>query len=299
MNYYEILEISQHASPEVVKAAYKSLMQRYHPDRNPDNPEIAERASQIIQAYEVISDLTKRAAYDVELKLHDTKIVPGRSAIGKSSPLASTDLSGNKTGWAVWIIILSIIISGWIIISVSKKGKTRQNETQNVQSSLNTNFSLNDRGEDMSVQKDISMASDEKLLNAGADKPGSDDSTKVIYDLVSDFTVNIGSANNLHHVLSIPLLNAKVGSVESEKVIRYIEANKQLIVSKMSAKLANAKYEELIKLDGEQFLKNLILDSIDETAGTDRLKEFPSSGDENPGHYGVTDIILPNSFSVR
>ena len=54
MNYYEILEVSRNASKEVVKAAYKSLMQRYHPDKNPGDTAIAERAAMVVQAYEVI-----------------------------------------------------------------------------------------------------------------------------------------------------------------------------------------------------------------------------------------------------
>ena len=68
MNYYEILEVSQNASKEVIKAAYKSLIQRYHPDKNPDNVQIAERASLVVQAFEVLSNVDKRAVYDLQLK---------------------------------------------------------------------------------------------------------------------------------------------------------------------------------------------------------------------------------------
>ena len=68
MNYYEILEVSPAASPEVIRAAYKSLMQRYHPDRNPDDASAAVRATRVVQAYEVLSDAERRAAYDRELQ---------------------------------------------------------------------------------------------------------------------------------------------------------------------------------------------------------------------------------------
>lgn len=301
MNYYEILEVSQNASPEVVKAAYRSLMQRYHPDRNPDNPAIAERASQIIQAYEVISDVSMRAAYDIEHNLHETKIIYGRTAIEQAAHLLRYKHapSGKTSASIVWIIILSIVISGWLILSLSKRNQSLQTETQSIQSSLNIKLSLNNKSEGRFVHKDEIISSDADLLKTDADKRKSDSASRVITDLISDFTINIGAANNLHRVLSIPALSARVGTFESEKVIKYMEVNKQLIVAKIADKLASAKYEEFIKPDGEQYLKKIILDSIDETAGTDRFNEFPASGDENPGRYGVVDIILPNSFSVR
>jgi len=301
MNYYEILEVSQNASPEVIKAAYKSLMQRYHPDRNPDNTEIAERASQITQAYEIISDASRRSAYDVELNLRESTINPGRSAV----ELASNKLrnkqkpSGKTSNRAIWIIILSIIVSGWLILSLSKRKKSQQVDVLSVQALVKEKSVLIGVDDDKSVQKDMVNAVDKDTLKADVGKTRTDSASKVINGLISDFTVNIDSVNNLPHVLFIPVLNARVGAFESDKVIRYVEGNKQLIVSRISEKLAKAKYEEFIKLDGEQFLKNLILDSIDETAGTDRFKEFPPSGEENPGRYGVVDIILPNSFSVR
>ena len=67
MNYYEILEVSPLASREVLRAAYKSLMQRHHPDRRPHDADTAHRAALIAQAYAVLSDGHKRAAYDALL----------------------------------------------------------------------------------------------------------------------------------------------------------------------------------------------------------------------------------------
>lgn len=66
--YYEALEVSPNASQAVIRAAYKSLIQRYHPDKNLGNPEMEERTVLIGQAFEVLSDPVKRKAYDLELK---------------------------------------------------------------------------------------------------------------------------------------------------------------------------------------------------------------------------------------
>jgi curved DNA-binding protein CbpA len=61
---YEILEVSPKASAEVIKSAYRCLAQRYHPDRNPEDPLAAERMRLINQAYRVLADSLKRARYD-------------------------------------------------------------------------------------------------------------------------------------------------------------------------------------------------------------------------------------------
>lgn len=93
MNYYELLEVSPNASAAVIRAAYKSLMQRYHPDKNSGNPAAAERASLVVQAYEVLSDSNKRSAYDLELKRQQdrTPPAPSRDRRHNAAPRPRTD----------------------------------------------------------------------------------------------------------------------------------------------------------------------------------------------------------------
>lgn len=62
--HYDNLKVARNAPPEVIRAAYKTLSQKYHPDRNPGSPE-AIRVIQIINsAYEVLSDPVKRHEHD-------------------------------------------------------------------------------------------------------------------------------------------------------------------------------------------------------------------------------------------
>ncbi len=63
-DYYEILGVERTASTEEVKRAYRRLAIRFHPDRNPDDPEAEARFKEATEAYSVLSDPHKRARYD-------------------------------------------------------------------------------------------------------------------------------------------------------------------------------------------------------------------------------------------
>jgi molecular chaperone DnaJ len=63
-DYYDVLGVSQTATKDEIKAAYRKLAMQYHPDRNPDNKEAEEKFKEASEAYEVLSDDTKRQRYD-------------------------------------------------------------------------------------------------------------------------------------------------------------------------------------------------------------------------------------------
>ncbi len=63
-DYYEVLGIARDASKAQIKKAYRRLALEYHPDRNPENPQAAEKFKEAAEAYEVLSDDEKRRRYD-------------------------------------------------------------------------------------------------------------------------------------------------------------------------------------------------------------------------------------------
>lgn len=92
---YDVLEVSQRASPIVIKAAYRSLAQSLHPDKNFGTVASGERLAELNDAYFTVSDPARRLLYDRSLGLHAANserrgMAPsGQNGIGRFS-------SGNK-----------------------------------------------------------------------------------------------------------------------------------------------------------------------------------------------------------
>ena len=63
-DYYEVLGVKKSATPDEVKKAFRAQAVKYHPDKNPDNPEAEAKFKEASEAYEVLSDAGKRKVYD-------------------------------------------------------------------------------------------------------------------------------------------------------------------------------------------------------------------------------------------
>lgn len=63
-NYYEVLGVSKNAAVKDIKKAYYQLAKKYHPDTNKGDPNASKKFQEVSEAYEVLSDETKRKEYD-------------------------------------------------------------------------------------------------------------------------------------------------------------------------------------------------------------------------------------------
>lgn len=303
MNYYEILEVSPNASPAVIKAAYKSLMQRYHPDRNPDNSETAEHALLISQAYELLSDSNKRAAYDIELTQLSGHLINSRDKSRDVLARPASVVKGSESYWYLWLLTALIILPSWLILSLSNKQQSPESELREIRLSFEGNQLTQKQVQTKIHRIDEIFREHPEILQKEASERAKEVAARTIPIFITNLTVNLRAPDKTSdvsgHALIIPILGVVVGTFDPEKFIRHIESNNEFISQKLAEKLVNVKYEELINIEGEHYLKNIILDSLGEITGTSRFEDYPSSKAEAPGHYGVIDVLLPESFSVQ
>jgi len=102
-DYYRVLAIKRGASGQEVKAAFRQLVMRYHPDHNPGREAWAgKRLQGIIQAYEVLGNPSSRRSYDARLAARSQARVvrqPARPARSSAQDIARIILWRGTPGW--------------------------------------------------------------------------------------------------------------------------------------------------------------------------------------------------------
>jgi molecular chaperone DnaJ len=94
-DYYKVLELARTATEAEIKKAYRRLAMKFHPDRNPDDKDAEERFKEAKEAYEVLTDAQKRAAYD---QFGHAGVDATRAAGGFSAAEAFGDIFGEVFG---------------------------------------------------------------------------------------------------------------------------------------------------------------------------------------------------------
>lgn len=94
-DFYEVLGVSPDAGPEEIKAAFRQLGKKYHPDANPGSQAADERFKRVSEAYSVLSDPDRRREYD---RLRPRPGAPAGPSAG-SRPGASADPRPDSAGW--------------------------------------------------------------------------------------------------------------------------------------------------------------------------------------------------------
>jgi hypothetical protein len=114
--HYDSLKITRDAPLEVVRAAYRALTLKYHPDRHDSDPQANERMAELNNAYDVLSDPDKRREYDEWIQFVESRPVRERTDSAATAPradwLGSTD-AGERPGTS-WVYGMTRFRHYWV-----------------------------------------------------------------------------------------------------------------------------------------------------------------------------------------
>ena len=106
--YYDVLQVERDASPERVRAAYRKLAQKYHPDKMPDNANAARAMAAINAAYEVLSDAHRRAEHDLWIRRAEQ---PARPPAAVQAPASLWAFMHPATSWAWYLLFGTMLVA--------------------------------------------------------------------------------------------------------------------------------------------------------------------------------------------
>jgi curved DNA-binding protein CbpA len=281
-SHYDVLEVSPSASPEVLRAAYKSLIQRYHPDRNPGDATAAERSTQVVRAYQVLSDPVLRAGYDLELQ--GLAASRERSPFRPAVPAARPERDESRSLKTLWIAAGLICVALWYFGQTILKPAPTGAE----------------------LRAPAARPADAKPIDAAAGNQGVS-AAAVIPDYIKDVKVALptllwkdadGGQHIAKRTLQIKAVGLVAGGSDLDKYIELLRSSHEYVSRKLAEQLAKADYDLLVAADGDRYLKRMILESISDITNAKRPAAGMSAG-AAAAHYGVVEVVLPESFAVE
>ena len=105
VTHYDTLKVTPDAPPEVIQAAYKALAQKYHPDKNLNNPEAVRMMQMVIASYKVLADDKKRAEHDEWVKKQlpqpPKRVLTPQEKAAEEKAAMYAETAAKWAGWAV------------------------------------------------------------------------------------------------------------------------------------------------------------------------------------------------------
>lgn len=320
MDHYETLEVSRNASPAVIRAAYKSLMQRLHPDKHPSDQAADERAALVARAYEVLSDADRRAAYDRELRssveadrtgpLQGDPVARGGDASEKRTSTGAT-LTSRRTPrpappsiavgiWALSLVVALGLVSAWIYQGASQANP--QAELETIRQAFDSGDITEADRQRLFERKRTILSTHPELLAVENVRKADDMAGRTFALLEAPVSVQIAAAPTVGrgpvYELSIAQISLLVGTFDSGKHLAHLANHRERLVAVVSERLAQLDPGRLTGPRSAAYLNEAILGAIVGALGTEPTQTYPSTFFESPGRYGVISLVLPESFKL-
>ena len=309
--YYEILEVSPNASQAVIRAAYKSLMQRSHPDKNSGDLQMEQQTILIGQAFDVLSDPEKRKAYDFELKQNGSRKSPVTEKSPRAEGGAMTTQQNNQPNasqvfrqvpldknfpfssvmlWVVGLLVL-LTIGSKVFTSPENQAAVqaeRQQPTEQMKAGELTRLAAEKDAKEETARKLAESKIARTIPNLALSITVKMPPTKNGFNHCSEFAI-------CTHYIKTSALGIIVHTNDHEKIIQHIQKNRDLIVEGIKTELGRHLYTDLNQVNGEEKLKKIILEKINRTIVGYENYRFSDISQ----FKGVEEILLPESFSIH
>lgn len=300
--HYDTLEVSPAASPETIRAAYRSLMQRFHPDRLPGDATAAARAAEIAHAYDVLSDAARRAAYDAALRRPAAAAATARASArpAGAAPRRAGAGAGAGGGWGgfTWIAVLvaGVGVGGWLATRSFGEPEPAA-RLQALQAAFHAEGATEAVRRDLQAQKAQLLSRHPELASreqAAAQQAAAERSARLLTQPLVVWIEARGEAPAAE--LVVPAIHLQMGGFESAQAMAHLQRHRDRVVQELGQRLARLEVPRLRTPAAAQVLAEAILGSVSASLGTDPAQPFPSTWLESPGRHGVVSVSLPERF---
>jgi len=315
VDHYETLEVSRNASPEVIRAAYRSLMQRLHPDKLTPGQDDSGRAARIAQAYEVLSDPVRRVVYDRAL---DSLPVSERTGldqvrppagsghpvvVGASGGAATSGQSVRSARTGAWALFLVVVLGGaWAWLSWDAKPADVRAELAAIRQGFDAaDLTESQRRQMDQRRRDILEGHPELRAIESAEKAEAM-AARTVALLEAPLSVQVVATPSVGrgpvYELSIDRISLLVGTFDAQRHLSHLARHRDRLIGALAERLSQADPTRLAGPQAGAYLRELMLGSVVTALGTDPKQAYPSTYFESPGRYGVVDLVLPDSFRL-
>lgn len=295
MTHYDTLEISPKASADVVRAAYRSLIQRFHPDRNAGDDAAAERAVAITRAYEVLSNAASRGAYDEQLRaaaegpMRSPASRPADRALSRPSRRAHP--GGMRVSWH-WTGLACVVVAGALWLGTHEKDAGV--ELASIRQAFDAADAPEARRRQLYARKEALLQQDPALRLEGAAENARQRAARTVDLLDAPLVLQSGK-----HEITIARLRLVLGSFDAPSLRARIERQRQPLARDLAQRIAIDTRVEFIPTGGEAFLRAVLAGVLNNLLETLPEEDYPSTYFESPGRHGIVDVILPERFIVQ
>jgi hypothetical protein len=302
VNHYETLEVSPKASQEVIRAAFKSLMQRHHPDRRPGDEAAAHKAAQVASAYEVLSDPAKRAEYDAGLRRQQaapaaataTRRAPVRTA--RSLRAASRLPSVSKAvPWGPVGLAVAAMVVGVAVAMAFKPAPSPQAELVSIRTEMSAPGTTEASRLRLHARKTALLTANPDL-DAAAARELAQDRLNRTWSLIThptSFRVRVeGESGEDVVTVTVPQIRVVAGSFDTAAVLAHWTSHRETFLAQLPEALLQ---ERLPRGDAQavaRHVRQTVARVLSDGMGDAPQRDYPSTYHESPGRYGVVDVLL-------